>query len=155
MSYDIYIGEAQIDDDRDGYEMRIVVKAFDHPEAPSFPNDELTGKGNHRHPGYSAWSDFTKDAGLHDLFFEEDTGLMSRHPGAFRLTNEHHQQVAAALDKWTTEHPDTTPGFMDYDYRKHETIGPSYDYMKARLVWLEWWMRWALANCETPTIYNF
>jgi hypothetical protein len=43
------------------------------------------------------------------------------------------------------------PGFEGWGYE-----GPArYDYMLARLIWLDWWMRWALENCETPAIENF
>jgi hypothetical protein len=28
------------------------------------------------------------------------------------------------------------------------------DFHGARLVWLEWWVRWALDNCKVPVIYN-
>lgn len=30
-----------------------------------------------------------------------------------------------------------------------------YDPYLARLIWLEWWMTWALDNCETPAIENY
>ena len=31
---------------------------------------------------------------------------------------------------------------------------PRYDYHLARLIWLEYWMQWAVKNCDTPAIWN-
>ena len=28
------------------------------------------------------------------------------------------------------------------------------NYHMARLIWLDWWVQWALKNCERPAIYN-
>lgn len=161
MSYDIYIGEGVLDvpspedaaagDNR----LRIVVRPHTHLDAPHFPNDVLTKQGNSRHPGYSQWARACEDMGLSALFFDKERGLMRNHPGAFLLTWEHHAEVAAALDRHMTLHPDTVPGFQEWDFRGHQPVGPEYDAIKARLIWLEWWMRWALENCKVPAIYNF
>lgn len=162
MSYDIYIGEARVDtyvDDDESTEVRIVVDGHAHLDAPEFPGDDMTGKGNSRHPGYSAWADFCDATGLHGLFFgkgdDGPEGLMSRHPGAFRITTAHHAKIAAALESWRASHPGAVPG---WDPNADEFTGaiadPKYDSNLARLMWLEWWFRHALATCNVPTIYN-
>lgn len=53
-------------------------------EAPTFPNDECTGRGNHRSPTYSVWRNFCKITGLYPLFYETNyyhNGLMAEHRG--------------------------------------------------------------------------
>ncbi len=150
MSYDIYIGEAVIDVpsdvDADEYgcnEVRIRVEHITHPDAPAFPGDQMTGNGNSRHPAYAGWSDFCDAAGLHDLFFGSEDGLMREHPGAFLLRPKHLAAVIAARVKWQRENPTLPPGW-----------GVGHDSTLARLLWLEFWIGWALENCKVPTIYN-
>lgn len=158
MSYSIYIGnaeqsctiEAAWKDAVQNQDVRlslpwdgVTVAGMALRNAPQFPNDEMTGQGNGRHPGYSQWSDFCDEAGLEELFFAKHTGLMSAHPGTFMLRREHHATVRRALDAWRAKHPTSTPGF-----------GGEYDPILARLMWLDFWMDWALTNCERPAISN-
>ena len=109
MGYSIRIGNAKPEWSKDDGELwarwSVDPKALD--DAPTFPNDEMTGNGNCRSPSYSGWAYFCRDAGIYDLFLEKWEGLMSPHPSTL-----------------------------------------------ARLIWLEFWMRWALKNCETPAIEN-
>lgn len=175
MGYDITIGEAFIsppDADEAAEWPHISINARDaaHPDAPTFPGDGMTGKGNSRHPSYSAWAEFCRGVGLHRLFYGREAhephssarnaGLMSAHPGAVLLTRAHHAQIAAALDRYRSEHPDARPGWAEPveggdPFRgpwKPETEG--LDGNLARLIWLEWWVRWALDHCKVPTLWN-
>jgi hypothetical protein len=160
MSYDIYIGNAVPEDrsDDDG-ELRIAYVVHDtvRHDAPSFPNDDLSDGRNGRHPGYTQWSTFCADAGLTDLFFNKETGLMRQHPGCFRLDQSHLDTVRAARERWQDSHPNAQPGF-DFSPRLMDASADDgvrgRDGVLARLLWLEWWMAWALANCETPAIAN-
>ena len=215
MSYDIYIGEAVIDapDPAEHNDLDIVVKGLLLPDAPTFPNDETTGNGNGRSPGYLQWSDFCREAGIYDLFFDEEEGMMRRHPGCFLLRQRDLDRVRSALDRWRTAHPGTVPGFGNSAYFAHEIEHRSlwmearrslwmkargwqawsdfcrasgisdlffdeeaayvaqaldemrkaaaglpasgeYDPILARLIWLEWWMTWALRECKVPAIHN-
>jgi len=155
MSYSIYIGEAELGE----YEGMISVTVNEirntscsiwdkydpvrlaHP--PEFEGDEMTGRTNGRHPGYSQWGDFCKTVGLTNLFYQEEKGLMSQHPGTVLLTDSHHKKIKHALTKWRKSNPDTNPGW-----------GKGQDQMLARLIWLEWWVKWALDNCKMPAMYN-
>jgi hypothetical protein len=157
VSYSIHIGNAEPVGDIDeayaetaewGGEIRfpwngVHVPQVNLPDAPTFVGDEMTGNGNGRHPGYSQWSDFCEAAGLHGLFFEKHVGLMSSHPGTFALRAEHHAIVRAALTNWQNNHPNATPGFGDEN-----------DGVLARLLWLDFWMGWALGNCARPAVHN-
>jgi hypothetical protein len=161
MSYSIYIGNAIIEDrseDGDGELLaRFTVPEIIRHDAPSFPHDDMSNGKNGRHPGYSQWSDFCASAGLTALFFDKETGIMREHPGCFSLTPEHLAIVRAARERWQAEHPAAVPGF-DFsrfmaDQSKDDGVR-GRDGVLARLLWLEWWMSWALANCERPAIEN-
>ena len=124
-------------------------------DAPKFPND-FTENTNHRSPSYTTWSQFTKESGLHTLFFAEWDGLMCEHPGCKMLNAEHLKEVQKALKKWQKQ-SSKPPGFESNKFTatsiERIDVGV-YDHTLARLLWLEWWMRWALENCETPAIEN-
>jgi hypothetical protein len=140
MSYSIYIGEeAPDEDDPDATR----VYRVESPDAPEFEGDRMTGKGNHRHARYSQWTDFTREAGLYDLFFDKQCGLMREHPDTQRLTVKHLREVERALDDWRRHHPRARPGW-----------GAKQDPILARLVWLQFWVKWTLGNCKRPAIHN-
>ena len=132
MSYDITIGEGRPEG----------VREIEREDAPNWADDCLTGKGNHRHPGYSQWSEFCGVVGLEDLFFNPRNGLMRKHPGKERLTAEHAAAVKTALVRWNARH--AVPAGW----------GEGEDPMKARLIWLDYWTSWAVAHCAKPTIEN-
>lgn len=150
MGYTIRIGNAVPEFSKDHNELWAEwrVKAESNEWAPKFVNDDLTGNSNERSPSYSAWREFTRVVGLEDLFFKDYEGLMSSHPGCKMFTQQHLDEVQTALIKYQAK-ATLPPGFDDW-----ESTEPTHDGWLARLIWLEWWMRWALANCETPAIYN-
>lgn len=166
MGYDIYIGNTimepveQYDDEevivtpyarttkgQICYYKPVVRKTERSPAAPIFPEDEMTGNGSSRHPGYTPWSNFCKMAGLTDLFFNDEYGLMREHPGHAELRLEHAQAIDSALKAYNAKYPGAIPRFGD-------GATPA-DAHLARLIWLDWWVKWALAHCEHPGIYNF
>jgi hypothetical protein len=117
-------------------------------DAPAFgdPSDYC----NERSPSYSIWSDFCEEVGIYDVFYNERGHLHASHPGCIGITPEDLETVQKAL-KNRQESATLPAGFekgWTYD-------GPAnFDYHLARLIWLEYWMRWALENCETPAISN-
>ena len=146
MGYYIAIGNAVPDFSKeDGclYACWVVEKTV-NGDAPRFIGDECTGKRNIRLPSYTGWSEFCEKVGLHDLFFKQYEGLFRQHPGCVMITQEHCQTVVGALEEYQ-KHAKRPPGY--------DAFG-NYDYDLARLMWLEYWMNWALENCETPAIYN-
>lgn len=174
MSYDIYIGEARLDvpgpEDTDGNEIVCDVASFTHPEAPAFPGDDMTGHSNGRHPGYSQWTHFCEEVGLHDLFFgarrdkttgrsARDVGLMTKHPGCYLLRQSDLDEVRLARRRWEARPWRATERIAGWDPNSTwttpaESMDQRYDNHLARLLWLEWWITWALANCKVPAIYN-
>jgi hypothetical protein len=151
MGYTITIGNAKPRFSKeDGYlEARWVVEDAASDDAPTFPHDELTKNTNSRSPSYSGWSEFCQEAGIYELFYHDYEGLIRPHPGCKLLQKEHWLLVQAALEK-RRRVSDKLPGFEGW---RGEDTG-KYDYVLARLMWLEFWMRWALERCETPAIEN-
>lgn len=179
MSYSIHIGEATISAPthnenasdaeqavdalagqwEDDFELYVSVDGLAVDEAPEFPGDGMTGKGNSRHPGYSQWGDFLKECGLHDLFMDTGHGLMRAHPGAMLLRPSHLSMIRGAIASWQQTHPDADPGWCScgrcsWNRESHDAHIPGRDTTLARLLWLDWWVAWALAHCKVPTVYN-
>lgn len=120
------------------------------PGAPVFPGDDMTGNSNSRSPSYSVWPDFCRAVGLHEFFYDSMGHLRAGHPGCVGITQEDADLVSRALESYRAA-SNLPPGFeTDWDYDGP----PNYDYHLARLIWLEWWMQWAVKNCETPAIQN-
>lgn len=117
--------------------------------APTFPNDDLTGNGNSRSPSYSVWDDFCRTVGLYDFFYTPSGRLHAGHPGCIGITPHDVEFVSAALSRYRGR-ATLPPGFEEYHYQGQ----PRFDAHLARLIWLEWWMRWAVEYCETPAIEN-
>lgn len=142
MGYTIKIGNAapEFIRDMENEELyaRWIVEDATSDDAPTFDNDMMTGNRNRRLPSYTGWADFLDATGLGGLF----SVLFASHPGCVILNQSHYEEIHKALEdyKATATNP---PGFFH-----------GQDYNLARLMWLEFWVRWALENCETPAIYN-
>ena len=168
MGYSLTIGEAEMrvpsaEEVRERWcspHIRVIAKGAVSDDAPTFPGDELTSNSSSRSPSYSGWHDFCRETGLTELFYSEESGLLREHPGCVVLTSDHLTEIAAALDRYRTMHPGARPGWREHidggDWLrgpfKPETEG--LDGNLARLIWLEWWTRWALANCKVPALWN-
>jgi hypothetical protein len=120
-----------------------------HPDAPTFPVDEMTGNSNSRHPSYTGWNNFCEEAGVYNVFYENER-FRGGHPGCSLLKKSDLELVREA--KIRREHfSKLSPGFNDDD---DDDDQEKYDGVLARLIWLEYWIGWALTNCETPAIEN-
>lgn len=160
MGYSFHIGNATYE--KYEYDGEVCeswpVQGMTHPDAPTFPNDDMTGNGNDRHPSYSAWSHFCTEAGLYELFYDYRGHLHCGHPGTMFLTQGHLEEIQYAL-KQRQKISTKPPGFDGYpqlnDIGIMETPDEGrFDPILARLIWLEFWVRWALENCENPGIQN-
>ena len=151
MGYSFYIGNAVPEFSKEDGELtaRWVVGRTENDNAPTFQNDQCTGSSNGRHPSYSGWYSFCEEAGLVDLFYDERGHLLAGHPGCALLTADDLARVRAALHlrRAKSRYP---PGFS----AAMSANDGECDACLARLIWLEWWISWALENCETPAIQN-
>jgi len=161
MGYNITIGNAIPEFSKEDGELYAcwVVEGACSNDAPTFPNDLMTGNTNSRSPSYTGWNDFCEESGLYDLFYRKWEGLIYNHPGCVPITQEHYQEVYNALERRKNK-ATKPPGFCcDSQWDKENKVWVTqdedkYDYILARLMWLEYWMKWALENCETPAIQN-
>lgn len=162
MGYTITIGNAKPLFSKEDGELyaRWEVEGHHCDGAPRFPNDPLTENSNRRSPSYTGWADTVDAAGIYPLFFGQSREALGRasypslfydHPGCVMLTEEHHATIRQALDRW---HAKATkpPGFYGWLWKEGDP--EPYDPVLARLIWLEFWVRWALDNAETPAIEN-
>lgn len=153
MGYTFTIGNAVPQFDTSDFphlSAQFIVEGAAHEHAPVFPNDTLTANTNMRSPSYSVWEDFCRATGLYDLFFNESGNLIAGHPGCIGITREDADRVTAALRHYRT-HATLPPGFeKEWGYKGE----PNYDGHLARLIWLEYWMQWAVDHCEIPAIQN-
>jgi hypothetical protein len=147
VGYNLYIGNAEVRADLKERHAHVAVAAKELPESPLNSNDEHT---NYVFPSYTQWAEFARNTGLSAVFYgdgghrapwfrgasgKEYDGLLSRHPGAVAMTEDHHAAFVAARE--------------DYEPTSEDDV-----YNQRRLDWLVWWTRWALDNCEFPTFYN-
>ena len=116
-----------------------------HPDAPFWESHaasgsfDVSGKTNERCPSYTSFGMFIGNTGLtgHVPAFSEG----GSDGNCFVLRTEHRDAVRDARVKWERAHPGAVPGWA-----------PGLDSTLAKLIWYEWWMTWALDNCERPAI---
>jgi hypothetical protein len=151
VGYSIYIGEAMIEYWPEDGHMRIGVEPAEHPDAPDLGTGDISGHSNGRHPSYTSMHNFCKDTDLADVFYdEEERTLKGGHPGATPLTWDMYERVKNTLNKWKADHPNAIA--PNPENTAH--LENSLDYTLGKLMWYEFWMRWALENCKMPTIAN-
>lgn len=155
MGYIFKVGNAKPHFSKEDFpylDARWQVEDVEIESAPNFPND-FGGKSNMRMPSYTVWYNFCRNVGLYEFFYVDSFRLANEHPGCVGITEEDVYVVSEALRVYQSKA--TLPaGFESFDNFANGYI-PSCDGDLARLIWLEWWMRWALENCETPAIENY
>ena len=112
--------------------------------APVFPDSNKNGftdSSNRRAFSYHAWAYFGESSGLTDLLERVE---ISGHPGIFNLVDGDLARINQALEVYQVRYPDIAPAFGESDEAAD----------LARLLWLRWWVKWALDTCESPALYN-
>lgn len=138
MGYSFRIGEGKWN----SKEKMCCVSVHGEDAAPVFEGDYLTENRNERHPSYSGWYEFCRATGLYDLFFSDKDRLIPEEPGSVRLNLRHLKVVREAVDRFKEVHG------------CENSAEPASDANYVRLIWLEWWINWALRNCKNPTFQN-
>ena len=167
MGYNLTIGNAILRYSADDLYLRIGAEVVEHPD------DRYTGKSNSRSPSYTAWNDFCREAGIHEMFygkgwdrddlryrncsddFHRETPLLVEHPGTQPLCRGDLEFVRAARIRREQSNDGRPPGFWECS---NETgwveVDNGTDPTLARLLWLEFWIGWALDNCDIPVLAN-
>lgn len=147
MGYSITIGEFLLetypDEAIECSGLRFTAKGVWLDDAPAY--GEPTDFTNERCPSYSAWHDFAKSAGIFELLFDCGGNLIGGHPGVRLITKDMLDTVVSARSRMEKNTPPPKPTMENYT---------SENGAYCRLLWLEYWMRWALENCKTPVIAN-
>jgi len=169
MGYTLTIGEALMRYEPDDLYLWIEAERTTHPDAPD--HDEYTGKSNSRSPSYSVWSNLCQETGLYELFYggrtdyktghitpsapHRNDGLITSHPGHAVLGQADLDLVRQARERRQASNGGKEPGFWDASpERPWESIDNGKDPTLARLIWLEFWIDWALKTCKIPIIQN-
>lgn len=150
MGYTIRIGEAILNKDEKYAYISISAKKERHDSAPAF--GEPTDFTNERWPSYTTWSEFLRAVGLYELFTDKERGLMRSHPGEALLTKSHQIKIRDALTEYKKK--GTAPGFPESMMGGPIPGAENLDPMLARLIWLDYWVTWAVENCENPVLTN-
>ena len=169
MGYTLQIGELVVEYVQDESEPRIEVaaKGFHRDDAPAF--GEPTDGESQRWPSYTSWREFTEFVGLHCLFYGSvtrhsdcirDDHLIQEHPGCVPITERHRRDVNKALADYKERFPDATPSYGrpppegTHPLFWEDKENPEENSWMCRLVWLHYWINWALDNCKKPVFQN-
>jgi len=163
MGYNLSIGQAEMEFNKEYSHLSIDVQYISLPEAPAF--GEPTDNSNQRWPSYSVWRSFTKSVGLEDLFFDKEFEgnngeqcLIREHPGFTVITDYHKGEIDKAYADFYKNNPSCKAG---YSPLLDDTLGiyednewPECNNQAVRLEWLKFWVDWSLDNCEIPIFKN-
>ena len=167
MGYTLRIGELNVEYFQDEDDPCIFLTAghLHHDNAPAF--GEITDYSNSRAPSYTVWSDFAQFVELYSLFFGNepfnkervrDDALLANHPGCVPLTERHRCEINAALASYKAKFPKAIPTFgkpaPEGKFFWVDKENPEENAYMARLIWLHYWVNWALDNCEKPVFQN-
>lgn len=143
MGFNLQIGEAVIDCDADYCTISLSVIDEEHEDAPAF--GEPTDRSNQRWPSYSNWHNFIEKFNLSDVFNDEEKGLLREHPGISLITQWHKKRIDEEYEAFMRRYPNAKASY--------ETDSLNDEYL-VRMVWLRYWVDWALSNCKVPSFYN-
>ena len=158
MGYTLTIGQLETTIEYEGLEsyIRNDAETAKLDTAPAF--GEPTDYTSTRWPSYSSWANAMRFVGLYDLMFNEDFGLIRKHPDCVPLVKEHKEIIDKAYKDFYEKYPNCKAG---YSPKTNESKGiyedpewPIENGMATRLEWLKYWVDWALENCSKPVFYN-
>ncbi len=153
MGYTLKIGNAKIFYDGGEYPYCCIDVEFKHDKnAPAF--NEPTDYENQTWPSYTSWHDFSMFAGLYDLFYSKEDGLISCHPGSTPLTKKHKEIIDNSYKLFKEKYPKSTPTYGKAKDFEDDPNNPIENSWLCRLEWLKYWVDWALENCDKPIFYN-
>lgn len=98
-----------------------------------------------------------EEVGLVDWLSHPETGILMTNNIIFPITDEHYRMVSEAylLRSVFAEGMAGWEANIDDDENNLGDLPPSpttYDPFYARLIWLRFWIQWALDNCKSPSV---
>ncbi|MGL5718592.1 MAG: hypothetical protein ACRCX2_36650 [Paraclostridium sp.] len=166
MGWYIDIGELKVyeEKDDDGSVLRSFgAEQTTHKDAPYLGFGDVSYDTNSRHPSYAGFGQFVTDVGLRDFFYEE---IMGNRSNSFytELEENHLETIRKAIDNYLDVYPDAPDkipskdkepeGFRNKSWEDRDAITDSmdFDWNYGKLKWYEFWIDWALRNCDKPVI---
>jgi hypothetical protein len=152
MGYSIKIGELMVEVVQDGLNSFLSLDVVDVtlPDAPAY--GDARDFRNKTLPSYTQWADCMSMIGLYDLFYNKSHGLIRKHPGCVPLTADHKEVIDSAHEAFMKAYPALKIGFCPEG--EDDTNWPDENGVAVSLVWLKFWVDWALSNCKIPVISN-
>lgn len=163
MGYTLTIGELEMtfDNDEDCPNIDLSAEGFCHENAPAF--GEPTDNTSSRWPSYISWAEFCRFVGLYDLFYGKndqkeltrDDAILAQHPGCIPLTEKHRREINAAYEAFKIKYPNAVATYGNpKSFFEGDPNNPEENGQMCRLVWLHYWVNWALDNCKKPVFAN-
>lgn len=156
MGYTLKIGELDTHYDAEEGHISFQAKGQKNDDAPAF--GEPTDYENERWPSYTSWHNACRFCGIEDMFYNKETGLLREHPGCFPITKKHQEIINEALDNFKKKYPNAKAGYSPKINEKEgiyeDKDWPEENSWMTRLLWLKYWIDWALVNCKKPVFYN-
>lgn len=129
MSYYFKIGELNVtfDNSVENPHIRLGTARQKRDDAPAF--GDRFDYCNELNVAYPAWKGFCKNVGLYELFYGDGKNdcLLENHPGCVPLTTRHQSKINEVFKE-----------------------NPTFEL----LIWLNYWVNWAMENCDKPVFEN-
>lgn len=122
---------------------QLYIDKLELPFAPNLPNDS-TGQTNKRNISYFVWPEFLTETNSQE-FFDSHLGISSDDSGTKSITAHDCLLIEQIRINYQIK-ANKLPGFCIDE-------PCDYDGNLARLIWFEWWMKWAVLNTPNPGIY--
>ena len=171
MGYEIKVGEAYMDYDKKYMCISIDIKQVHNPNAP-----DDNGRYNSIRPQFHVWSDFCKCMDLEEYFYGDSNRKDGIYSDEFNKKFNREESFIGQCDRvipitqldvdyidktflnfrhaYPTSIPKFTESIKGPHWRDEEPI--TMDTINAhhvRLIWLGFWFKWAIKNCEHPAVY--
>jgi len=160
MGYTVAIGdlkhhEPEYDEDRHEFLYTTGAVYTTHVDAP---NEAYLGRCNTRSPTYSVWSEVCNDLGLKGLLNNSPTSSKGFNAKEVIMIDEEFvKEFTILAELFRKNNPTIVPKYTDDTPDTTDTTDEEMKYMvlcgsMVRLVWLEFWIDWAVKNCKTPVM---
>lgn len=119
--------------------------------APAF--GEYGDYTNERYTHNSLWLKFSEFVNIKDMFYNENEKLVGKEIGYLKLTHSFLEELRKRIKVFKGKYPDAEATYGDNNLRSlNDFSTPVENLFLCRLVWLEFWINYAIENSENPAI---